>query len=77
MDPALGGRLKSREDLIALFHSRGLDDKEQEIITYCHAHQRAAHTYVVLKHLGYRNIKGYCGAWLEWGNAHDTPVEIA
>ena len=29
----------------------------------------------MLVHLGYPNVRGYHGAWSEWGNRHDTPVE--
>jgi len=48
---------------------------EQEIILYCQTHHRSSHTYIVLKHLGYENIKGYPGAWSEWGNLEGLPVE--
>lgn len=47
-----------------------------EVILYCQTHHRSSHTYILLKHLGYENIKGYPGAWSEWGNRHDTPVEV-
>lgn len=49
--------------------------QEQEIILYCQTHHRSSHTYIVLKHLGYSNIKGYPGAWSEWGNTEGLPVE--
>jgi thiosulfate/3-mercaptopyruvate sulfurtransferase len=29
----------------------------------------------MLRHLGYTNVKGYEGAWSDWGNAPDVPVE--
>ena len=48
---------------------------EKEIIIYCQTHFRSAHTYQVLKHLGFTNIKGYAAGYSEWGNATDTPVE--
>ncbi len=49
--------------------------KESEVITYCQAGYRAAHGYLVLKTLGYPNVRNYLGSWFEWGNSQDTPVE--
>jgi len=49
--------------------------KEQEVVVYCMTHHRSAHSYVMLKHLGYPRVKGYPGAWFEWGNSPETPVE--
>jgi thiosulfate/3-mercaptopyruvate sulfurtransferase len=47
----------------------------KEVIVYCQAHHRSAHTYMVLKHLGYPRVRGYAGAWSEWGNDPSLPVE--
>jgi thiosulfate/3-mercaptopyruvate sulfurtransferase len=48
---------------------------EKEIIVYCQTHFRSAHTYEVLKHLGFNNVRGYAAGYSEWGNATDTPIE--
>jgi thiosulfate/3-mercaptopyruvate sulfurtransferase len=48
---------------------------EKEIIIYCQTHFRSAHTYWVLKYLGYENIRGYAAGYSEWGNATDTKIE--
>ena len=67
-------RLISDEAIKDLLAERGITP-DKEIILYCQSHHRSAHSYIVLKHLEYPNIKGYPGAWSEWGNLADTPVE--
>lgn len=67
-------RLKPEAELRALLTQRGITP-DKEVIVYCQTHHRSSHTYIALKSLGYRNIKGYPGAWSEWGNHPDTPVE--
>jgi len=49
--------------------------KDKEIITYCQGGYRAANTYLVLKKLGYSNVKMYLGSWGEWGNISTLPIE--
>jgi thiosulfate/3-mercaptopyruvate sulfurtransferase len=49
--------------------------KDKEVITYCHGGYRAANTYLILKKLGYSDVKMYLGSWGEWGNIHEFPVE--
>lgn len=47
----------------------------KEVIVYCQTHHRSAHTYWVLRHLGYTRVRGYSGAWSEWGNDLSLPIE--
>ncbi len=48
---------------------------DDAVVVYCQTHQRSALTYVVLKHLGFENVRALDGAWSTWGNRTDTPIE--
>ncbi|MFT6303854.1 MAG: thiosulfate/3-mercaptopyruvate sulfurtransferase [Granulosicoccus sp.] len=48
---------------------------DDTVIVYCQTHQRSAVTYVALKHLGYNDVRALDGAWSNWGNRTDTPIE--
>lgn len=75
MDREHNLRLLPDEKLREIF--QGLDiTPDKEVIAYCQSHHRSSHTYIVLKHLGYKKIRGYPGAWSDWGNDPGTPVEL-
>ena len=65
------GTLKNNEELSELYQL----PKDKEIITYCQGAYRAANTYLVLKKIGFTNIKVYLGSWGEWGNKLELPIE--
>jgi thiosulfate/3-mercaptopyruvate sulfurtransferase len=48
---------------------------DKEVICYCQSHQRSSVLCLLLEALGYPDVKGYPGAWSDWANAPDTPVE--
>jgi thiosulfate/3-mercaptopyruvate sulfurtransferase len=60
-------------DLAKLYDSRKVS-KEKQIVTHCQTGVRGTHTYVVLKLLGYPNVRVYDGSWAEWGNNPETPI---
>lgn len=70
-DNLADSRFKDPEDLAKMYS--GLP-KDAEVITYCQGGYRAANSFVVLKMLGYENVKMYLGSWGEWGNRSDLPV---
>lgn len=74
MDRQRNLRLLADEELRRLLQERGLTPDKQ-IIVYCQSHHRSAHSYIMLRHLGYGHVAGYPGAWSEWGNRSETPVE--
>jgi len=74
MDPQRDLRLKSESELRSMLDAEGITSNKT-IITYCQGHHRSAHTYIMLKSLGYKNVKGYPGSWSDWGNEENTPIE--
>jgi len=46
------------------------------IIMYCQTSMRAATTFLRLYDAGYRNMKVYDGAYLEWSSNSNNPVDI-
>lgn len=49
---------------------------ENEIILYCQTSLRAAPVFVQLYEAGYRNIRIYDGAYLEWSSNSGNPIEM-
>ena len=49
---------------------------EQEIIIYCKSSMRATPVFVQLYEAGYRNIRIYDGAYLEWSSDSTNPIEM-
>jgi thiosulfate/3-mercaptopyruvate sulfurtransferase len=74
MDRTRRLRLLPDETLWALLESLTVVP-DKEVVVYCHTHHRSAHTYVMLKHLGFPRVRGYAGAWSEWGNDPNMPIE--
>lgn len=67
-------RLKPVDELQAMLDERGIS-KDQEVTVYCQTHHRSALSYLALLHLGYPRVRGYHGAWSDWGNTPDIPLE--
>ncbi len=49
---------------------------EKTVIIYCKTSIRAAQTYLALYNAGYRDLKIYDGAWIEWSSDTSLPVHI-
>ncbi len=51
-------------------------DYDDEVAMYCKTSIRAAQTYLVMYNAGYRNLRLYDGAWLDWSANPMNPVYI-
>jgi len=67
------GTYKSKDELVALYQSIGVDGSKP-IIVYCRIGERSAHTWYALSEiLGYE-VRQYDGSWTEYGNAVGVPI---
>lgn len=51
-------------------------DYEKEVIMYCHTSIRGAQTFLAMYNAGYRNLRLYDGAWVEWTANPMNPVFV-
>jgi thiosulfate/3-mercaptopyruvate sulfurtransferase len=64
---------KQGEELTAQLEAIGII-RDNIIVPYCQLNSRGAHTYFILRLLGYPDVRPYEGAWQEWGNDDKTAV---
>jgi thiosulfate/3-mercaptopyruvate sulfurtransferase len=69
------GAFRPADEVRALYESLGVTP-DKTVIPYCHTGYRSASTYLVLRMLGYPNVRNYLGSWEEWGNRDDSTVVI-
>ena len=65
------GTLKDANHLRKIYH--GLS-QGKDTVAYCQSGYRAAHSWLVLRLLGYGRVRNYLGSWYEWGNSPSTRV---
>lgn len=68
------GTYKSISDIKIRYLEAGLKP-ENTAIMYCKTSIRGAQTYLALYNVGYRNLKLYDGAWVEWAKDSSLPVQ--
>lgn len=69
-----GFQLKPAGVIQGELSSLGLADKKAPVILYCHSGHRAAHSYFVLRNLGYQNVKVYDGSMAEYQLHKNLPL---
>ncbi len=66
---------KTKDEIRKMFEEKGVTG-DKPIYSYCHSGDRAAHGYVVMKHiLGFKNVKFYDGGWAEWASIVSLPAD--
>ena len=60
-----GNSFKTKKELAKLYSKIPINS---QVVTYCQGGYRAAHSFIALKILGFKNVKMDLGSWGEWGN---------
>jgi thiosulfate/3-mercaptopyruvate sulfurtransferase len=68
------GAFKSPKDIQNDYIDIGITP-EQTIVMFCKTSIRGAQTFAALYNAGYRNLKLYDGAWVEWSGSDEVPEE--
>lgn len=66
---------KSAEEIAEIYEAQGVTKEKEVIALLSHTGVRAAHSFFVLKLLGYENIKLYDESWVGWSSRSDLPLE--
>jgi thiosulfate/3-mercaptopyruvate sulfurtransferase len=66
---------KSRESLAASYRAQGITP-DRDLIVYCNSGTEASHVFFALKYLlQYPRVRIYVGAWSQWAEREDLPIE--
>jgi thiosulfate/3-mercaptopyruvate sulfurtransferase len=70
------GALRSPAEARQRFAAVGVEaDDMRPVVPYCGSGYRAAHAYVLLRALGFPDIRNYAASWSEWSRRPDLPME--
>jgi thiosulfate/3-mercaptopyruvate sulfurtransferase len=70
------GTFKSVDELRKIYiDDLGFGPSEHTVV-YCRIGERSSHTwFVLMKLLGFEDVKNYDGSWTEWGNKVRAPIQ--
>jgi len=74
MDPPNNYRLRPATELMEEMQEIGVTPNK-EVVVYCQTHHRSSYSFIMLKWLGFEQVRGYPGSWSEWGNDPAAPIE--
>lgn len=69
------GTYKSVQDTRIMYLEKDLNP-EKTAIMYCKTSIRGAQSYLALYNAGYRNLKLFDGAWVEWTSDESLPIQM-
>lgn len=69
------GTYRSIQNIKIIYKEADIEP-DQTVIMYCKSSIRAAQTFLALHNAGYRKLKVYDGAWLEWSADTSLPVQL-
>ena len=75
VDPTDDRRLRDRDEILGELAGLGITP-DKEVVVYCQTHHRSSQSYCMLRDLGFERVRGYPGAWSEWGNQDELPIEV-
>lgn len=67
-------KFRPLHEIQAVLDQAGIS-RDKDCVAYCQTHMRSSVVCAALRALGYDRVLGYPGAWSDWGNREDTPVE--
>jgi thiosulfate/3-mercaptopyruvate sulfurtransferase len=66
---------KTRDSLAASYQAQQITP-DRDIIVYCNSGTEASHVFFALKYLlGYPRVRIYVGAWSQWAEREELPIE--
>ncbi len=74
LDPLSHYRYRSLDILRDELAAAGITP-DKEVIAYCQTHRRSSVSWFTLRLLGFERVYGYPGAWSDWGNRPELPIE--
>lgn len=76
-DPKNPRYLLPDEAILAALAAQGITPEDNRTLAvYCQSHRRSSLMFFVLKHLKFKQVRGYPGAWSDWGNRDDLPIAL-
>ena len=68
------GTVKDLDTVRSVLREHGLEDN-RAVVCYCTGGVRSAWLYVILKLVGFQNVRNYPGSWWEWSRDFAAPAE--